>query len=173
MMKKRSFVENSSKYLSEDTPNKNLKFLSEFMRQLGLSMEDVAVAAGVRTNSARNWFLVDNMSLSKVIKITEHFGYEFVISYDTPAPKIDRTKLVIEEPAETFPDIDMTKRLAFIRVAMYKTGVTNTLLAEKIGCIRGAVQKFFQTDDTSLSNIYRIAEAFDWTVNIRFKKKTV
>ncbi len=173
-MKKRSFVENSSKYLSEDAPNKNLKFLSEFMRQLGLTMEDLAEAGGVRTNSARNWFLVDNMNLAKVMKVAEHFGYELIISYDTPEPQIGRTRLVIDEPpAPPSLDVDLTRRLAFIRVAMYKTGVTNDLLAKKLGYIRGAVQKFFQTDDTSISNIYKIAEAFDWTVNIRFKKKAV
>ena len=170
-MRRGNSLTSPSKYLTEEAPVKNLKFLTEFMRQMGLGIEDVAEAAGVLTNSARRWFLTDNMSLSKVMKVAEHFGYDIIIEYEIKETVINRTKIIIEEPRR-ISDVDTTKRLSFIRVAMSRAGITTTQLAEKLGCIRGAVQKFFQTDDTSVANIYKIAEAFDWTVKITFKKKS-
>lgn len=170
-MNKKSSPEKSRKYLTDATPVKNLKFFVEFMRQLGLGMGDVAEAAHSGEAAVRHWFLKDTINLKKLMDVAEYYGYDLIISYDIPAPEIDRTNLTIEAPDRGYSSVDMSRRLSFIRAAMARAGVTVNQLVEKLGVTRDTAQRFFRADNISIDYIYRIAEAFDWKVNITFKKK--
>lgn len=168
-MEKRQIADGCGVFVNGEWQVKNLKFLTEFMRQTGLTTGDVAKAVGLLRNSVTRWFMVDDTSLSKVIKVAEHFGYDFIISYTVPMNEIAGTNLTIETPAS--PVKDHSKRIDFVREAMKKAGITNEALAKKLGVIRNTIQLWFRKDDMSFRYIYEIAEAYGWKVNITFKLK--
>lgn len=168
-MDKKRLAEGCGVFVNGQWQVKNLKFLVEFMNQTGLSTGDIAKAVGLLRNSVTRWFMVDDTNLSKVIKAAEHFGYEFIISYTVPMTEIAGTNLIIETPVR--PVKDHSKRVDFVREAMKKAGITNEALAQKLNVIRNTVQLWFKKDDITFSNIYRIAEAYGWQVNITFKLK--
>ena len=174
-MIKRNYEECRGTFKNGRWELKNLKFLEEFMFQLNLTTGDVARALGVTRNAVTRWFIFDNTSVRNVMKVADCYGYDLGISYMGLPPKeteIENTTLIIENVAtKRVQDIDLTKRLAFIRVAMASYGKTLEDVAAALQVRRDAVQKIFQIDDTSFFNIYQIAETFGWHVFITFKEK--
>lgn len=174
-MIKRTLDECRGKFKDGRWELRNLKFLEEFMHQMELSTSDVAKALGVTRNAITRWFIYDNTNVVNAEKVAAHYGYDLVISYAgkrARKPKIENTTLVIENlAAKKMKEIDLTKRLAFIRVAMAAYGKSVEEVAAALQVRRDAVQKIFQIDDTSFFNIYRIAEEFGWRVNVTFKEK--
>ena len=174
-MIKRTLDECRGKFKDGRWELRNLKFLEEFMRQMEVSTGDVAKALGLTRNAVTRWFIYDNTSVVNAEKVAAVYGYELVISYAgkrARKPKIENTTLVIENlAAKKMKEIDLTRRLAFIRVAMAAYGKSVEDVAAALQVRRDAVMKIFQIDDTSFFNIYRIAEEFGWRVNVTFREK--
>lgn len=169
-MEKKNKTAASRKYLLENTPVKRLRFFVEFMRRLGLGMDDVAVAAKTGEAAVRHWFIVDSINIKKLTDVAEYYGYDLVFSYEVPALKIDGVNLTIEEPSPDQSKLDMTRRLSFIRVAMVQNGVTVTELAKRLAVTRDTIQRAFRNDNISIDYVYMIAEEFGWKINIEFRK---
>ena len=170
-MEKRQLADGCGVFVNGEWQVKNLKFLTEFMRQTGLTTGDVAKAVGLLRNSVTRWLMVDDTNLSKVIKVAEYFGYDFIISYTVPMNEIAGTNLTIETPVS--PVKEHVKRTDFVREAMRKACITNKELAQKLGVIRNTIQLWFRKDDISIRYIYEIAEAYGWKVNITFRLKEI
>ena len=63
-------------------------------------------------------------------------------------------------------------RLAFLRIALKKYGITRKGLAEKLGLNYTGVNRWFRVDDISISYIFKIAELYDLKVKTTIKPKS-
>ena len=158
-MEKRVLAEGAGRYENGQWNVKNLKFLTEFMKKMGLTTGDLARVVGLMRASVTRWFMVDDTSYSKVEMIANHYGYDFYVHYEIPDVPIERTKLSIDQA------------LYVLRLAIYQAGITKSDFAKKLGLSRMGLNLWFQKDDITFRYIYEIAEKMDWTVNIQFKLK--
>ena len=171
-MEKRVLAEGAGRYENGQWNVKNLKFLTEFMKKMGLTTGDLARVVGLMRASVTRWFMVDDTSYSKVEMIANHYGYEFYVHYEIPDVPIERTKLSIDQALYVLGEVGkLDSRLNFLRLAIYQAGITKSDFAKKLGLSRMGLNLWFQKDDITFRYIYEIAEKMDWTVNIQFKLK--
>lgn len=171
-MEKKVLPETGGKFINGNWHVKNLNFLLEFMEKCGYSTGDIARAVGLQRQAVTRWLVVDDTKLSYVIKFSEAIGCDFLISYEVPEVSQERTNMAIDKALfnKTIQGF-MDSRLAFLRLALWKTNTTYTALADKLGLSRSSVQNWLMKDDISFRYIYLIAEAMDWTVDIYFRAK--
>ena len=62
-------------------------------------------------------------------------------------------------------------RLAFLRVAMKKYGITRKDLADRLGLNYTGVNRWFFIDDMAISYIFKIAELYGLKVKTSIKPK--
>lgn len=171
-MEKRILAEGAGKYEKGQWKVKNLKFLAQFMKSMGLTTGDLAKAVNLQRHSVTRWFLVDDAYLSKVQQIAEAYGCEFIISYEVPQDFIENTKLVIDTKISRIEDIYVEDcRLAFLRRAMLQSKLSVKALATTVSLTRSSINRWFKKDDITFRYIYQIAEAMGWTLNMCFKAK--
>lgn len=159
---------------------KNLLFLTKFMSQLNLTTGDIAESVGMIRESVTRWLAVDDTNLKNILKMADHFGYDFIVSYITEHPqeeaqtdKTDDSDFIFIEPnpKQKRKPKENNKNLKFLRDAMKREGITNNDLAEKMNLWRNSVQLWFRNDNFAISYIFKIARAYGWQVRIEFKLK--
>ena len=65
-MDKKQLAEGCGVFVNGQWQVKNLKFLTEFMNQTGLTTGDIAKGVGLLRNSVTRWFMVDDTTLSRI-----------------------------------------------------------------------------------------------------------
>lgn len=169
-MEKRVLAEGAGRYENGQWNVKNLKFLVEFMKRNGITTGDIANIVGLLRASVTRWFVVDDTFFSRVEKIANHYGYDFIVRYDIPDVPIERTKLSIDKALNVLGEVgQLNSRLNFLRVAIYQAGLSKAEFAKRLNLTRMGLSLWFKKDDITFRYIYEIAEKMDWTVNIQFK----
>ena len=144
--------------------NKNLQFLESLLASIDMSKPELAHLMGMSPQNIFTYFQRDDMRLSFAQRVADRLGYELSFSLDmeTPSP------ICIVE-IELPQGVD---RLAFLRIALKKYGITRKGLAEKLGLNYTGVNRWFRVDDISISYIFKIAELYDLKVRTTIKPKS-
>lgn len=157
---------------SENWPLKNLRFLFDFMRKLNLSTQDIADAVGLNRPAIVRWFYVDDTQVGRIHQIADYYDLEVTFAFEVPKDEENPVDLKIELPAGfAGADIEENKKLTFIRKAMDESNMTIPNLAEKIGLTANPLRAWFNNDDTSISNVVKIARSTGWRLKVDFHPK--
>ena len=106
------------------------------------------------------------MRLSFAQEIVDRLGYVLSFSLEREAPS---SMHVVE--IELSQGTDTIDRLAFLRIAMQKYGISRKDLAEQLGLNYTGVNRWFHVDDIALSYIFEIAELYDLKVKTTIKPR--
>lgn len=143
-------------------PLQRLKFLGDFMTQMGLTTTKAAEKAGLSQVGVYYWLKKDDAHLSSVEKLFDAFGYRLVFELaDTEAPAIG-TPIVSFSPAGG-------KRLAFLEEDILDYGVEK--LADDLGLSAAGIYYWLSQDDIFISHIYSIAEKLGKRVKVSIVSK--
>lgn len=112
------------------------------------------------------YFQRDDMRLSLAHMIVDKLGYVLSFSLDKENPSSLQI-VEIEMPGGE----DGIDRLAFLRVAMQKYGISRKEVAEKLGLNYTGVNRWFRVDDIAISYIFKIAEFYGLKVKTTIKPK--
>lgn len=144
---------------------KYMKFVDAFIKQIGLSEKDAAEKAGIVRQTIYHWFGKDDAMLSSIEDFIKGCGYKLTLSLTKMSNDIGNATLTInqkEQPAE-----DNGKRLGFLSNAIDRYGLIRKDIAAMLGLGYTSVYYWFKNDDTYVSYIFKIAEAYGFKVNIK------
>ena len=141
----------------------NLQFLESLMASIGVSKPELARLMGMSPQNIFAYFQRDDMRLSFAQRVVDRLGYELSLSLDRETP----TSLCIVEIG--LPQ--GTDRLAFLRIALKKYGISRKDLAEKLGLNYTGVNRWFHVDDIAICYIFDIAEIYDLKVKTTINPK--
>jgi len=139
----------------------NIGFLGIFLNSTGGRRADLLVHIGMTTQGFSRWFTVDDIKWSLVVNIYDYFGFDvkMVFKYkDANAPSRNKAASVMNL-------LDPDMKLAPLYVELKLNSLNFDTIGKKIGLTPQAVNHWFIEDDTSVSNIRKVAEAFGATVD--------
>lgn len=148
--------------------DKRLQFLESLMAAIGVSKPELAHLMRMTPQNIFAYFKRDDMRLSCAMQIVDRLGYELSFSLDRENPS---SPLCVVE-IELSQDQDNVGRLAFLRVAMKKYGITRKDIADRLGLNYTGVNRWFFIDDMAISYIFKIAELYDLKVRTTIKPKS-
>ena len=125
---------------------KKLQFILSMMESRGVGKHELARMMGVSPQNIFTYFKRDDMKLS--------VAQEMAISMESEGNPLQTIIVDIENLVGK----DGMQRLAFLRVAMSRYGITRKAIAEELGLNYTGVNRWFKVDDIAISYIYRIAE---------------
>ncbi len=137
------------------------------MAAIGVSKPELAHLMCMTPQNIFAYFKRDDMRLSCAMQIVDRLGYELSFSLDRENPS---SPLCVVE-IELSQDQDNVGRLAFLRVAMKKYGITRKDLADRLGLNYAGVNRWFFIDDMAISYIFKIAELYGLKVKTIIKPK--
>lgn len=148
----------------------NLKFLADFIKAEGLSLEQAAAKMDLSRQAVYYWFATDDAKISTILTFLDRCGYTIDFALERKETmrgnawvKIDIRKKVHEGCKNV--------RLAFLEKALKAYGIRKKALARKMGLGDSAVFYWLKQDDCLISYIYRIAEAEGLDVKIHIQPK--
>lgn len=142
---------------------KNLRFLGDFMKTVGLSTTSAGEKIGVSQVAIYYWLKKDDAKLSVVNKLIDACGYKLTFEYVSPEDfsESSTTKIVIDAPDD--------RLLSFLSVAL--ADYDKEEVSKKIGLGGTTVYYWISHDDMFVSYIFKIAEAIGKKVIITIRKK--
>ena len=141
----------------------NLQFLESLMASIGVSKPELARLMGMSPQNIFAYFQRDDMRLSLAQRVVDRLGYELSFSLERETQS-SLCEVEIELPQGT-------DRLAFLRIALKKYGISRKDLAEKLGLNYTGVNRWFHVDDMAISYIFDIAELYGLKVKTIIKPK--
>ena len=144
---------------------RKLQFILSLMDMNGITKVELARRLGFTPQNVFTYFQRDDMKLSLAQKIVNLIGYDMQID------------LVKERPGNVVVDIENpvgkegVQRLSFLTLAMSRYWIGRKELAEALGLNYTAVNRWFHVDDIAVSYIYKIADLYGLTVNIKAKAR--
>ena len=142
---------------------KKLQFILSMMESRGVGKHELARMMGVSPQNIFTYFKRDDMKLSYAEEIADKLGYGFSISMESEG---DSLQTIIVD-IENLVGKDGMQRLAFLRIAMSRYGITRKAIAEELGLNYTGVNRWFKVDDIASSYVYRIAENHGLKVRIK------
>ena len=143
--------------------NPRLSFLLTALDAKGMTKADLARMMGVTPQNIFTYLKRDDMKLSFAQEIFHKMGYTLSFRLEAEdAPSRD-----VQIDLENLVGKDGLTRLAFLRVAMGRYGITRKDLAEKLDIGYSGVNRWFAVDDISISYIYEIANLYGLKVKIK------
>lgn len=147
--------------MAENSPR--LSFLLTALDAKGMTKADLARMMGVTPQNIFTYLKRDDMKLSFAQEIFHKMGYTLSFRLEAEdAPSRD-----VQIDLEGLVGKDGLTRLAFLRVAMGRYGITRKALAEKLDIGYSGVNRWFAVDDISISYLYEIAEIYNLKVKIK------
>ena len=159
---------------------RNMAFLSDILKELGLSQKAFAEGVGYTQQGLQYHFMADDMRLSSVQEGLQYFGYRITARLETgdtgrhipitvqaPAYRVEGIRT---RPGETkLPDyltrsIEQGGRVAFVGEAILHSGRTLGSICTKAGIDLTSFRFFIIQDDFRVSYLYRIASVLHATV---------
>ena len=149
---------------------RRLQFLSSFMSTVGGSGADVARVVGKTRACVSNWFRADDTRLSYCYDYISSKGYCLEVSLEgmETVYEDDGVSIVIEKRTPASGERECV-RLAFLKEAMARTGITKRAVADKLGVEYNTVRNWFIVDDVYVSYIFGIADIFGFRVCFRIR----
>jgi len=159
---------------------RNMAFLSDILKELGLSQKAFAEGIGYTQQGVQYHFMADDMRLSSVQEGLQYFGYRITARLETgdagqripitvQAPTY-RVEGIRTRPGETkLPDyltrsIDQGGRVAFVGETILHSGRTLGSICTEAGIDLTSFRFFIIQDDFRVSYLYRIASVLHATV---------
>ena len=137
------------------------------MLLVGTDDASLAKEMNISRTSLVRWLKKDDIKVSLLEKIVNHFGYNLTITLsrspyegDAPIESLDRLAFKYDKGG-----------LPFLCVAMARYGITARELAEKLGLDKTTVQHMFAANEIYLSRVFEIAKAFDLSLLIEIRPK--
>ena len=147
----------------------NLTFMMEFMSLTQLTTTDIANRSNYSRQNIARIMKVDDISLAKLRTIFDRCGYELSLEYMPITPKTITTDIT---PKEDDRKIDEDDNLAFLKKAICKYNMKLSTIAEKTGYGYSTLfQNIYKAGDLHISQLKKIAEAFDLVLHITIKPK--
>ncbi len=129
---------------------KRLSFLRRFLKMLELRFQDIPQTI-IQEGALKMAFHADDMRLSIVRSIIEHFGYRLRIRLE---PSDRRQRKSRRKNAD-----EHYSNLMFLRRFLNSSGMTDAEFADSLGITRDSITYWFKTDDLRISRLYQIAYA--------------
>ena len=151
------------KYVTEFTA-----FFQNLIDTSDFTYETLAKKIGIGQGAIHHWFRSDDVRLSRIILVTNALGYDLQIAI---APK--PYQLNGQNPHYfSFAEMERLKlkKLHFLKAAMKDAGLTNVILAEKIGISVSAITYWFVSDNITIKNLVASAEAMGRDLYLRCVK---
>ena len=144
-----------------------LKFLADFMKAAGLTINYVAELMGLSRQAVWHWFAKDDMKMSQIYRLFELCGYRILFVLDKEVPgnglPVKVTMSVINP--------DGPQRLSFLKTALDRHDISRENLAGKLNVGKATLYNWFKADDCFLSYIYAIAVAEGMSLSISIEPK--
>lgn len=140
----------------------NLKFLVDFMDELGLTTTTVASKVGLSRQSVFYWLEKDEAKLSSIDKVFKAFGYRLSFEYE----KI-RAEGIASVTMNVRKDSSCDGRLlSFMDNALNRYHIDRTSLSEALGIGKTTIYYWLTRDDIFVSYIFKVADAAGLRVKI-------
>lgn len=153
---------------------RKMKFFTDFLSADNLSLEEAANIIGMTRPSISHWISVDDARLDLVQDIIEARGYEFEIFLSREDEEVDGSKRIsIDDFITLNKDEYRPKRLSFLTLALKRYDIGKTELAKSLGIGYTCVRYWFSSDTILLSNLFAVCEAWNLSIRISLRKKSV
>lgn len=135
----------------------HLKFLVDFMDATGHTTVTLAEMMGLTRQTVYHWLAKDDMKLSSVCRVFEVCGYRIRFDYEDAAPAAPAADGIPAVVKMSIADPLPQRRLAFLKSALHRSGISAVSLAAGLGVSRSTVSRWFATDDCMVSALFRIS----------------
>lgn len=149
---------------------KRLQFLQTLLDHKKVSKPELAHMLGVSPQNIFAYFKRDDMRLSNATQIAEKLGFGLTFRMVPQKRKAAHAIIEVESLLSEEAGSAKLSRLAFLSLALSANGIDKKDLAEKIGLAYTGVQRWFKVDDISISYLFRIAELYNFKLNIKAEK---
>lgn len=152
---------------------KRLQFMTDFLSAAHIEYNDIAAFLGISRVAVSHWFAVDDMKLSQVFDIIEHYGFTLRLTMSGNVDSaVDRTVDVEPEDVEVLQDGRYRlRRMSFLSFALRECGVTKKELATRMNLNYSSLRWMFNTDSMMISRLFQAAEALDCSVRFDIDPK--
>lgn len=141
-----------------------LDFVSQFMAASGLTVPDLAKAAGVTRQSMHHYMVIDDMKLSVAERMVESLGHWLFLGF-VPEDCSGDVAFDYDRYLEDYRQ-GAGNRLFFLVAEMRRRGLSREDLAGMVGISIGAVNYFFRNDDIYFSRLMDIAGALGLRLHV-------
>lgn len=163
-----------SEIRDDQQPFRRLKFFTDFLSTENLTLEDAANIIGMTRPSISHWINVDDARLDLIQEIIEARGYEFEIFLSREGEEVDGSKRISIDDFITLDKNEYRpKRLSFLTLALRRYDIGKAELARSLGLGYTAIRYWFSSDSILMSNLFSICEAWNLSIRISMRKKTV
>lgn len=142
---------------------KNLKFLTDFMEETGLTVATLAESIGLTRQSIYHWLQIDEVKISLIYKLFEANGYKITFDY-VKGRSQEGINSYVDMAVEREPG---EKNLSFLASALKRYKLRREPLSEKLGIGKTTIYYWLCHDEIFISYIFKIAEIAGLRVVIR------
>ena len=133
----------------------NLKFLDLFLRKMKWSKPQFAQNIGMTKAAVYHWFKVDDIHLATLHNAFDKIGYEVIFSMEMPYTDENiNIEIAPKDEQYTKP----TKKLSFLRRALYDNDIDQHRLASKLGIDDETIDYWFRYDQCHIDYFFKIAK---------------
>lgn len=143
-----------------------LKFLTDFMDEVGLSTTTAAKKVGLSRQSVYYWLTKDDAKISSIYKFFDACGYNIYFDLEK-ARTVGTADVSIEVKRERGE-----KNLSFLDDGLNRYKVNRTELLKELQLSATTLCYWMNADDIFISYIYKIAEKCGLTVKITIRPKS-
>lgn len=153
-------------------PFKRLGFFEAFLRAVGATQNDVADIVGIKQSSVCRWFLIDDVMISNIYEVANHYGYNLEPQVFTNNESVnertrDLSRYLI---AKSGGKLEI-KKLTFLQLALDLEPRTKEEIAKEIGIEYPSISRWFRMDDIAVSRLVQLCDILGWRIQFDFKLK--
>lgn len=141
----------------------NLKFLVDFMDEMGLTTTSVAEKVGLSRQSVFYWLDKDEAKLSAVDNVFKAFGYK--LTFDFEKIRTEGTASITMNVRKE-EEVSDGRLLSFLDNALNRYRIDRASVCEAIGIGKTTIYYWLTHDDIFVSYIFKIADAAGLKVKI-------
>ena len=147
-----------------------LKFLDRFLKTMKWSKPQFAEKIGMTKANVYHWFKVDDIQLTTLNAAFDKIGYEVIFDMEMPR-KRDEEIINISLDEKDRQDFATTKKLDFLRRALYDNDIDQHALSRKLGIDVETIDYWFRHDKCYISYFFRIAKYTGMKLKIEIRPK--
>lgn len=162
---------------SKKTTKKDLKY-TKFLYEFFETLPHGKTSAFMKNGNCRDldlyyWYRADDAKLAKIMDVFAANGFDLNIVLKKKAIHVEdeSTVLTIDKNIVFQAPEKTGKHLQFLKDFFDFNDISVTQLANKMNIFRTTVYAWFQTDNITLQNLYKVAEACDAKIYISIIRK--
>lgn len=141
----------------------NLRFLVDFMDEMGLTTTAVAEKVGLSRQSVFYWLDKDEAKLSAIDNVFKAFGYKLTFDFEKIRPEGTASITMNVRKEE---DLSDDRLLSFLDNALNRYRIDRASVSEALGIGKTTIYYWLTHDDIFVSYIFKIADAAGLKVKI-------